>query len=231
MVSRRGPRGGGRRTRARPASSRVPPSVGFPPIAGPGASILILGSLPGQKSLEMRQYYAQPQNGFWRIMGALFGAGPSLPYADRLARLIECRIAVWDVLAAGERLGSLDSAIVSATAVSNDFAAFFERQPEIEQVCFNGTKAADLYRRLVLPTLPARAAGLETRLLPSTSPAHAARSFAVKLALWSEALAAVTVARGSVYQVAEPSRGSSAETGKRGSSAATVRRRRRRGGA
>jgi hypoxanthine-DNA glycosylase len=205
----------------------VPPSVGFPPIEGPRAAVLILGSLPGQKSLKMRQYYAQPQNGFWRIMGELFGAGPSLPYAGRLARLIECRVAVWDVLAAGERVGSLDSAIVSATAVSNDFAAFFERHREIERICFNGAKAADLYRRLVLPTLPARAAALETRLLPSTSPAHAARPFAVKLALWAEALAAVALERRHVDRVAESGRRLTAEAD--GQESSGDRRRRRRG--
>jgi hypoxanthine-DNA glycosylase len=166
----------------------VPHSVGFPPIADPRATILILGSLPGQKSLEMSQYYAQPQNGFWKIMDALFGAGPSLPYPARLERLIERRVAVWDVLAAGERVGSLDSAIVSASAVCNDFAEFFEQHPKIRRVCFNGTKAAELYRRLVLPTLAPRAAGLDLRRLPSTSPAHASLPFAAKLALWSAAL-------------------------------------------
>ena len=136
----------------------------------------------------MRQYYAQPRNGFWKIMDALFGAGPSLPYAARLERLIECRVAVWDVLAAGERAGSLDSAIVPASCVSNDFAGFFERHREIRRVCFNGSKAGELYRRLVVPTLAPRLAALDTRRLPSTSPAHAARSFAAKLALWSAAL-------------------------------------------
>jgi TDG/mug DNA glycosylase family protein len=176
-----------RRVRSRPRA-RVPRSVGFPPIADSRATILILGSLPGQKSLEMNQYYAQPQNAFWKIMDALFGAGPSLPYTARLERLIERRVAVWDVLAAGERAGSLDSAIVSAGAEHNDFASFFERHREIRRVCFNGAKAAELYRRLVLPTLAPRVAALDTRLLPSTSPAHASLPFAAKLALWSAAL-------------------------------------------
>lgn len=188
-----------RRPRSRRA--RVPRSVGFPPIADPRATVLILGSLPGQKSLKMRQYYAQPQNGFWKIMDALFGAGPSLPYPLRLERLIERRVAVWDVLAAGERAGSLDSAIVWASAETNDFAAFFERHREIRLVCFNGTKAADLYRRLVLPALAPRAAALDTRLLPSTSPAHATLPFAAKLALWSAALSA---SGEPANQVAEP---------------------------
>src|SRR4029453_2610009 len=116
-------------------------SVGFGPICAPSARILVLGSLPGRKSLEMRQYYAQPQNAFWRIMGSLFDAGPELAYADRVERLVASRVAVWDVLAAGERSGSLDSAIVAASIVINDFSAFFERHGDLGVICFNGAKA------------------------------------------------------------------------------------------
>ena len=163
-------------------------SIGFPPIAGDRPRVLVLGSLPGRKSLEMRQYYAQPHNVFWRIMGSLFAAGPSLPYPDRLARLIANRVAVWDVLAAGERDGSLDSAIVPASIVVNDFGSFFARHGDIGLICFNGTKAAELYRRRVLPTLAPRFASLSSRVLPSTSPANASVPFAAKLASWSVAL-------------------------------------------
>ena len=160
-------------------------SRGFPPIAGAGARILILGSLPGKKSLEMGQYYAQPYNAFWRIMGDLFGAGVTLPYPERTERLVACGIAVWDVLAAGERPGSLDSAIVSSSIVINDFGQFFACHRDIALVCCNGQKAAELYRRRVLPTLPSAAAALPLEVLPSTSPAHASLSFAAKLARWS----------------------------------------------
>jgi double-stranded uracil-DNA glycosylase len=163
-------------------------SVGFAPIAAGRPRVLVLGSLPGRKSLEMRQYYAQPQNGFWRIMGEIFGAGPSLPYPERLERLIAKRVAVWDVLAAGERDGSLDSAIVPASIVVNDFSAFFARHMDIGLVCFNGAKAADLYRRRVLPALAPRFASLPSRVLPSTSPANASLPFVAKLASWSAAL-------------------------------------------
>lgn len=121
-------------------------------------------------------------------MDVLFGAGPALPYAIRLERLIERRVAVWDVLAAGERQGSLDSAIVGASAVVNDFASFFERHVDVGLICFNGTKAAELYRRRVLPTLPPRVAAIPTQVLPSTSPANASLAFAAKLAAWSAAL-------------------------------------------
>lgn len=165
-------------------------SRGFAPIVGANARVLVLGSLPGRKSLEMSQYYAQPQNSFWRIMERLFGAGPSLAYPARLERLLECRVAVWDVLAAGERSGSLDSAIVTSTIVINDFPAFFEQHPGIRLVCFNGAKAAEIYRRRVLPVLAAPQADLESRILPSTSPANAALNFDAKLERWSSALAA-----------------------------------------
>jgi hypoxanthine-DNA glycosylase len=136
----------------------------------------------------MRQYYAQPQNGFWRIMDALFGAGPALAYLARVERLVACHVAVWDVLAAGERSGSLDSAIVENSIVTNDFGAFFERHREIRLVCFNGAKAAELYRRRVLPKLEPQLAALESLRLPSTSPAHASMRFEQKLERWSDAL-------------------------------------------
>lgn len=169
-----------------------PLSVGFPPIAAANARVLVLGSLPGRTSLDMQQYYAQPHNAFWKIMGRLFGAAQELPYERRLEILRSHRIAVWDVLAAGERSGSLDSAIVPASMVINDFAAFFAEHPDIRLICFNGNKAADLYRRRVLPGLSAAIAALDSELLPSTSPAHAARTFEQKLTRWSAALERVT---------------------------------------
>jgi hypoxanthine-DNA glycosylase len=168
----------------------LPLSVGFPPIADARARVLVIGSLPGRKSLEMHEYYAQPHNAFWRIMGRLFGAEQSLPYAARLKRLRAARIAVWDVLAAGEREGSLDSAIVPSSIVVNDFAAFFARHTRIELVCFNGNTAAALFRRKVLPTVTPESAALPTHVLPSTSPAYASLRFEQKLQRWSAVLGA-----------------------------------------
>jgi hypoxanthine-DNA glycosylase len=127
---------------------------GFPPIDDTHARVLILGSLPGQVSLQRQQYYALPQNTFWKIMGRLFGAGPELPYAERTQCLVQNAIALWDVCAAAHRPGSLDAAIVHASVVPNDFSAFIASHPGIGLICFNGGKAADLYRRLVLPNLP-----------------------------------------------------------------------------
>jgi hypoxanthine-DNA glycosylase len=96
------------------------------------------------------------------------------------------RIALWDVLAAAERPGSLDSSIVSTSARANDFLAFFRAHPQVSRVYFNGRKAEDLYRRFVLPGLAAEFAMLRYVSMPSTSPAHAGMPFAEKLVRWKK---------------------------------------------
>ena len=160
----------------------------YPPIADPHARVLILGSLPGQVSLQRQQYYAQPQNAFWKIMGLLFGAGPDLSYEERKQHLVQNGIALWDVCASAQRPGSLDAAIVHASVVPNELAAFIDSHPGIGLICFNGGKAADLYRRLVLPGWPATMRTILYQTLPSTSPAHAAMPFEEKLTRWAAVL-------------------------------------------
>ncbi|MEO8064151.1 MAG: DNA-deoxyinosine glycosylase [Pseudomonadota bacterium] len=157
----------------------------FAPVARRNATVLILGSLPGRKSLQLQQYYAHPQNAFWKIIAALFGDTSSLPYTQRLNILMSNRIALWDVLAAAERPGSLDSSIVPHSAVPNDFAEFFRAHPRIRRVFFNGQKAAGLFQRRVLPALGQEFAGIHFECLPSTSPAHAGMTFAKKLDRWT----------------------------------------------
>lgn len=152
----------------------------FPPVAGPQARVVVLGSMPGAASLRAGQYYAHPHNAFWRIMGELFGAGPTLPYPARLQILTGAGVALWDVLESCVRVGSLDSAIRDERA--NDFAAFFAEHPGIGRIFFNGAKAEQAFLRQVLPGLGMPA--LDCQRLPSTSPAHAGMSFARKLAAW-----------------------------------------------
>lgn len=160
----------------------------FPPIADAHARVLILGSLPGQVSLQRQQYYAQPHNAFWKIMGRLFGAGPELAYAERTQRLVRNGIALWDVCASAQRRGSLDAAIVHSSVVPNDLAAFIATHPGLGLICFNGGKAAELYRRFVLPGLPDTGRAIRHETLPSTSPAHAAMPFEEKLMRWAAVL-------------------------------------------
>jgi len=165
---------------------------GFPPVATRGARVLVLGSLPGAESLRRREYYAQPRNAFWTILGAIAGAAPELAYGARLARLEDAGIALWDVCATARRVGSLDAAIERDSVVPNDFAAFYAAHPYIARLCFNGRVAATLYRRHVLPRLGAHARELQVIELPSTSPAHASMSLAEKTARWRHALAGAT---------------------------------------
>ena len=156
------------------------PSTGFPPIAGPAARVLVLGTLPSQASLAAHQYYAHPQNAFWKIMAAVAGASGS--YEDRCSALIHAGIAVWDVLASSVRPGSMDADIDIASASPNDFEAFFAQQPQLELVCFNGHKSEQLFTRLVQPYVSMNT--LKTERLPSTSPAYASMSFEQKLSIW-----------------------------------------------
>ncbi len=158
-------------------------SFGFPPISTPSARVLVLGSLPGRLSLERGEYYANPQNAFWKIIAARI---PDLPseYAVRVAALIERRIALWDVLAAATRSGSLDAAIAK-DAIPNNFRAFFHAHPCVEFIAFNGAVAAKLYARHVLPTLTETQQALIRETLPSTSGAHAGMSFKNKSCRWS----------------------------------------------
>ncbi len=113
-------------------------------------------------------------------MRELFGVEGD--YNRRAAMLANEGIAVWDVLHRSVRPGSLDADIDLATAEANAFPAFFDRHPGIRLVCFNGQKAAELYRRYVLPDLDRTS--LRYATLPSTSPAHAAMSFEAKLEAW-----------------------------------------------
>ncbi|WP_024889844.1 DNA-deoxyinosine glycosylase [Luteimonas huabeiensis] len=160
--------------------------TGLPPVSRPDARVLVLGSMPGAASLAAQRYYAHPRNAFWPIMDAIAGASPDLPYAQRLARLRAAGIALWDVLAHCVRPGSLDARIEPASMVANDFAAFFSAHPQLRLVAFNGGTAAQAFARHAGPALPP---GVATVRLPSTSPAHAARSQAEKLASWRAALA------------------------------------------
>jgi hypoxanthine-DNA glycosylase len=161
---------------------------GFPPIARPSARILILGSMPSAASLAAGEYYAHPQNQFWRIAGEICGFDPGAPYARRTAGLTTAGIALWDVIGSCVRPGSLDSAIDDDTVVVNDFAGFLASHHCIERVCFNGRKAESAWRRHVAPRLPP-ARKPEYRLLPSTSPAHAGMSYLRKLKTWRSAIA------------------------------------------
>ena len=155
----------------------------FPPIANPGCKILVLGSMPGKASLRAGEYYAHPQNAFWRIVGELFDLEPGTDYLTRQECLLRNRIAVWDVLKSCTRESSMDADIVDSTSVANDFETFFAEHSKLSRVLFNGAKAESAFRKLVLPGL-GEDFSLEMVRMPSTSPAYAAMSFERKLEKW-----------------------------------------------
>lgn len=154
--------------------------AGLPPLLGAGARVLILGSFPSAASLAAGQYYAHPQNQFWRIVGAVIGQPlRAMPYPARLAAVEAAGIGIWDIYASCEREGSLDSAIRGA--IANDFTVLGKSAPALRRVCFNGRTAARRLREM-------EALGYEAVVLPSTSPAHAGMRFEEKLARWRAAL-------------------------------------------
>jgi hypoxanthine-DNA glycosylase len=149
----------------------------FPPVADARTRLLVLGSLPGEESLARAQYYANPRNHFWRLIGAVIGRElVPLGYEERLEALLESGVGLWDTVGAATRRGSLDGAIRLDSA--NDLAALAASLPELRAVGFNGGKSASLG----VPRLIARS-DLALIPLPSSSPAYT-RPFEEKLAAW-----------------------------------------------
>ena len=161
------------------------PSCGFAAVSHVGIRTLVLGSLPGRRSIETNQYYGHPRNAFWPLMATLLGFDTGMPYAQRTAALLDADIGLWDVLQSSIRPGSLDADIDLSSARANDFSRFMELHPALIRICFNGKKAGQLFRRMgCLQETEARRQ-LTYVELPSTSPAHAAMSFADKLSRWA----------------------------------------------
>jgi len=156
----------------------------FPAVASANARVLILGSMPGIRSLEQQRYYAHAQNSFWYIIENLFGIDSSLEYEQRLELVKKKNIAIWDVLKACRRGGSLDSAIESESIVANDFEIFLGQYQNIKCIFFNGSKAEQEFNKRVLPLISESHKELNYQRLPSTSPAHAAITRQEKLRQW-----------------------------------------------
>ncbi|WP_144897830.1 DNA-deoxyinosine glycosylase [Luteimonas cucumeris] len=159
---------------------------GLPPRLRDDVRVLVLGSMPGAASLHAQQYYAHPRNRFWPLVAALGGFDATLPYARRIIAANDAGIGLWDVLAACERDGSLDSAIRRGSEVANPIAATCTALPTLRAIALNGTKAAQAFARHVEPHL---GDDLRQRLrihrLPSTSAANAAFALPRLQAAWA----------------------------------------------
>ena len=167
-----------------PGPEATPVRPAFAPILGQSPRLLILGSMPSEASLAARQYYGHPRNAFWPIIERLLGLPAQSGYARRTKALREHGIALWDVIAACARPGSLDADIRPETVRVNDFAALLAAHPGIRCIAFNGGTAEREFRRRVLPGLSEAHAAIERLRLPSTSPAYAGMRFEDKLAAW-----------------------------------------------
>jgi len=152
---------------------------GIPPAADENARLMILGSMPGARSLMEGQYYAYPRNDFWALLCAALGADDPADYDARIALAKSRGVALWDVIASCVREGSLDQNI--RDAVPNDIPGFLGAHPGIRAVCFNGTAARRAFQKHF-----AEREGIDFLLLPSSSPVprQAIRGFTDKLPYW-----------------------------------------------
>ena len=154
--------------------------AGLPPIARTDAKLFVLGSLPGDASLTAQRYYAHPTNQFWRLLGAAINENLILlSYEDRLARLADRCIGLWDVIASAARRGSLDQSIREAEP--NQIERLLEEYTGLRAIAFNGAKAARVGRKLIGEP-PERISLID---LPSSSAANT-KTFAEKAADWAK---------------------------------------------
>ena len=170
----------------------APPRLhGLAPLVSADTRLLILGSFPGAASLAQQQYYAHPQNQFWRILQAIWPCSERLvstdSYEKRSNWLIAHGVGVWDVYASCERQGSLDAAIRNAQV--NDFSALARRCPQLRAIAHNGGESFKHSRLVSASFSAADLPPLPTHKLPSTSPANASWHFERKLAAWREVMA------------------------------------------
>lgn len=152
----------------------------FDPVIDENSRVLILGSMPGQVSLEKGQYYAHPQNQFWTLIFSIFKIQPCAVYAEKTSFLKSRKIALWDVIKECQRLGSSDSKIINP--VINDFGNLFIHYSNIQCILFNGKKAGQLFEKY---NRNITTSDIEFIILPSSSPANAGISLNNKLEAWS----------------------------------------------
>lgn len=157
---------------------------GLPPLMTDRTRMLVLGSFPSVTSLARQQYYAHPQNAFWRILQAIWPSHSLETSADnyqkRIDWMLDKGLGLWDVYASCERKGSLDTAI--RTPQVNDLSELVRGCPQLCVIAHNGGESFRHARHT-------RTLGLPVYRLPSTSPANASWNFERKLAAWREVVA------------------------------------------
>ena len=153
----------------------------FPPISDAETQVLILGTLPGDRSLELGEYFAHPRNRFWKIIAGITGNPVPVEYDRKLDLLHKTGIGVWNVLHKARRKGSLDGAIQDG--VPNDIPGFIEKHQQLKVIAFDGKKAEALFNRYFL-----RRSDIAYVSLPACSPANARFNLDILCEKWMEIL-------------------------------------------
>lgn len=157
--------------------------VGFPPAYRNDAKLLILGSLPGKRSIAQSQYYGHPRNIFWKLLSSYIGIAADADYANRLQAALDNKIALWDVMASAQRPGSLDSSIDKSSVLVNLIPELIATLPQLSTIILNGGAAMRYFKQAGFVE-HCVSLGLAVEHLPSTSPAYAVLSYEQKLAHW-----------------------------------------------
>lgn len=154
--------------------------MSFKPSVNHQSKVLVLGSMPGIKSLEEQQYYAHPQNRFWQVMAAITDNSslPTLNYDEKLRILLDNNIALWDVIKSCNRDSSLDSKILNPKP--NNIRELLNKYPQISMICLNGNKAYSIFKKYFPDLLEQN----NCYKLPSTSPANARFSLEKLIEEW-----------------------------------------------
>lgn len=153
----------------------------FEPISGADTEILILGTMPGDKSLELGEYYGHSRNRFWKIISTITNSDLPLTYENKKELILLSKIGIWDVAHTVNRKGSLDSAIKNE--LPNDLDGFISKHKKLKVIGFNGTKSEALYDKYF-----ERKSGIKYISLPSTSPANTGINFDGICKIWRQIL-------------------------------------------
>ncbi len=147
------------------------------PLYDKNSKILILGSFPSVKSREQNFFYGHPQNRFWKVVSSIYKCKTPTDISEKTEFLLSHHIALWDVIASCEIIGSSDSSIKNVTP--NDLSVILNNA-DIQQIFTNGKTAEKYYNKYIKKTI-----GRNSICLPSTSPANAAWSVEKLVGAWS----------------------------------------------
>lgn len=153
----------------------------FQPIISKEPEILILGSLPGDLSLEMNQYYGHPRNRFWKILFTIYHETYSEDYTERIKLIENHHLVLWDIAHSAIRKGSMDVDIKDV--IPNKIDELLEKYPSVTQIIFNGKKSEQLFKKYFQPK-----SQIIYTSLPSSSPANAQFSLERLVEIWQKSI-------------------------------------------